>query len=99
MPPRLNVHITPSFTPCARYRYFGDAESILLSPSMMALPTTQIVSTVAEPTGAGKVAVQIKPSGATTLIGASAPSFHCISKASVGMIAPVTLPKIGRAHV
>ena len=32
----------------------------------MALPTTQMVSTVAEPTGAGNVAVQISPSGATT---------------------------------
>ena len=46
---------------------------------MMALPVTQMVSTVAEPTGAGKVAVHTSPSGAMISTGSSAPSFHCMS--------------------
>src|SRR4051812_19475832 len=60
MPPRLKVAIAPSFTPCARYAYLGDAASILFSASMVAFDTTQIVSTVAEPTGAGNCAVHIR---------------------------------------
>jgi hypothetical protein len=40
----------------------------LFSAELTTLLTTQIVSTVAAPTGAGYFAVQIRPSGATMLI-------------------------------
>src|SRR5579871_4366044 len=66
IPPRLNVAMQPSLMAWARWRYFGDAASSLFSTSMVAFETTQMASTVAEPTGAGNCAVQISPSGATT---------------------------------